>query len=585
MTRESIFSVCGMCTVRCPIEAKVENGRILRLCGNSHAGGIKGALCPRGAAGVGLVEDDERPQYPMIRVGERGAGQWRRATWDEALDHVAGKLSAIKAEHGAKSLVLSDRGGPFTDLHRALAKGFGTPNILSHDPSCASNVNHAAHSLFGFGRTAFALDLRNARHIVLQTRNMLEALNVKEVNDLLDAIDGGCKLTVIDIRASVTAAKADTFMMLRPGTDYALNLAVIHELLTANLYNAEFAQRAIHGLDRLFEFVSPCTPEWAEAETGISAQAIRKLARDLAQAAPAVIWHPGWMTARYSSSFQVCRTAYIINALLGSIGVKGGLATGNGAGDVGRKGLKGFSALFDKPAEPRVDGAGSGAGAEFPHITEGGGLLHKAFEAMSSGLPYPVKAYIAWRHDPIMAFPDPPALKRHFDHLDLLVSVTFSWSDTAWYSDVILPLSPYLERESPIGSKSGLVPQFFIRNRAVDPRFDTRSEWEIVGGLARRLGLEPLAFDTARDMWGYQLNGTGVSLEDFAAKGFVPLASGPLYREPAFKTESGKIEIVNRKWEQGGQLSLAPYESPARPPRGTSASPSAGWPCTPRGTR
>jgi len=75
-----------------------------------------------------------------------------------------------------------------------------------------------------------------------------------------------------------------------------------------------------------------------------------------------------------------------------------------------------------------------------------------------------------------MGFPDPKRLKRIFDKLDLLVSVTFSWSDTAWYSDVVLPLSPYLERESIIACKNGLKPYFFLRQRAVEPRFDTRAD-------------------------------------------------------------------------------------------------------------
>ena len=90
---------------------------------------------------------------------------------------------------------------------------------------------------------------------------------------------------------------------------------------------------------------------------------------------------------------------------------------------------------------------------------------------MATEDPYPVKAYIAYRHDPLMAYPDPEALKKIFDKLDLLVAVTFSWSDTAWYADVVLPLSPYLERESILAGKNGLKPYFFLSQRAVEPRF------------------------------------------------------------------------------------------------------------------
>ena len=92
------------------------------------------------------------------------------------------------------------------------------------------------------------------------------------------------------------------------------------------------------GFERLKDFVKPYTPQWAAAETGASAEAILDLARQLSVAAPSVVWHPGWMVARYNDSFQVCRTAYIINALLGSIGAKGGLPFVNTAKEVGRKG-------------------------------------------------------------------------------------------------------------------------------------------------------------------------------------------------------------------------------------------------------
>ncbi len=120
----------------------------------------------------------------------------------------------------------------------------------------------------------------------------------------------------------------------------------------------------------------------------------------------------------------------------------------------------------------------------------------------------------------MMALPDPERQKKIFDNLDFLVSVTFSWSDTAWYADVVLPLSPYLERESILASKNGLKPYFFTRQRAVPPRFDTRADWEILCGLAKRLGLEPLAFESIQDIWNYQLQGTGVTMADFKATGY-----------------------------------------------------------------
>ena len=567
MAKEQVFSVCGMCSVRCPIRVEVENGVCTFLQGNPHAAGINGSLCARGSAGLALINDNERPQFPLIRAGERGEGNWRRASWDEALDVVAERLKTITEAHGGRSILFSDRGGPFRDLHMAFMRGLGSPNYCNHDASCARNVQHAALSLFGFGRKDLVYDLKNSRHVVLQTRNLFESINVKEVNDLLEGMSNGCKLTVIDIRATVSAAKADRFLMIRPGTDYAFNLAVIHILINEKLYDAEFARLWIKDLNDLSHFVHPYTPEWAAKETGIPAEEIVAFARELARAKPAVVWHPGWMTARYRDSFYVCRSIYIINALLGSIGAKGGLPLSNKPEDVGRKGLKKLVDLTSKPADQRADGVGW----RYPHFDSGPGLLQLAFKAIETEDPYPIKAYIAYRHDPLMGFPDPEALKKILNKLDLLVSVTFSWSDTAWFSDVVLPLSPYLERESILACKNGLKPYFFVRRRALEPRFDTRADWEILGGLAKRLDLAPLSFNSIEDIWNYQLDGTGVAIEDFAATGMVQLAEKPLYRKPnelKFKTPSGKIEILTGRLENSGLPSLKPYEPPVNPEEG-----------------
>jgi thiosulfate reductase/polysulfide reductase chain A len=548
--------------------AQVQKGHVAFIQGNPHVAAMKGAVCPRGAAGNALLNDPERPQTPLIREGARGDGKWRKVSWDEALDYVADRLMKIKTEHGARAIALSDRGGPFRDMHRAWLRGLGSPNYCNHDASCARNVQHACQSVTGMGRKGFVYDLKNARHVVLQLRNIFESINVQEVNNLMDALENGCKLTVIDIRANVCATKAQRYFQIRPGADYAFNLAVIHELLDKGLYDKGFVDRYVLGLDELKQFITPYTPEWAEAETGIAADQLRAFVQEISAASPAVLWHPGWMAARYTDSFYVCRSIYIINALLGSLGAKGGLPIAAKPADAGRADVKSFMDLYPKPREKRADGLGW----RYTHFEEGPGLAHLLYEAMATADPYPVKAYIAYRHDPLMGFPDPDRLKQIFDQLDLLVSVTFSWSDTAWYSDVVLPLSPYLERESIIAAKNGLRPHFFVRQRAVEPRYDTKADWQIVSGLAQRMGLPELVFSSIEDIWRFQLEGTGVAIEDFAATGMVQFVDKPLYKkfeELKFKTPSGKIEIRSEKWEENGQPSLKPYQAPRKPPEGS----------------
>src|SRR5512146_3236649 len=103
--QNEIYSLCFMCSVRCPIKVTVENGQAVWLEGNPHVPGIEGSLCPRGAAGLALLNDSERLRSPMIRTGPRGSGQWRKATWDEALDYVAEKLKDIIEKHGGHSVL------------------------------------------------------------------------------------------------------------------------------------------------------------------------------------------------------------------------------------------------------------------------------------------------------------------------------------------------------------------------------------------------------------------------------------------------------------------------------------------------
>jgi thiosulfate reductase/polysulfide reductase chain A len=567
MSNSSAYSICGMCTSRCPIKVHAQSGQVTFIEGNPHVPAMKSAICPRGAAGKALINDSERPQTPLIREGARGEGKWRKVTWDEAFDYVADRLNQIKEKYGARAIGLSDRGGPFRDMRRAFLRGLGTPNYCNHDASCARNVQHAALSLTGAGRKAVAYDLKNARHVILQFRNIFEAINVQEVNNLMDAMENGAKLTVIDIRANISAGKATRFFQIRPGTDYAFNLAVINELISKRLYDERFANRYIEGLRELEQFVEPYTPEWSQKETGIDPAQLRAFVKELVAAKPAVLWHPGWMAARYKNSFYICRSIYIINALLGSYGAKGGLPFVSKPGDVGRKGLKQFMDLYPKPKDQRADGVGW----KYKQFEEGPGLAHLLFKAIETQDPYPVKAYIAYRHDPLMGFPEPERLKKMWDQLDLLVSVTFSWSDTAWCSDVVLPLSPYLERESIIATKNALKPQFFVRQRAVEPRYDTKADWEIISGLAKRMGLPELVFDTVEDIWNFQLADTGVTIEDFKDTGMVNLAEKPRYLDFGsykFKTPSGKIEIISKKLEDAGLPSLKPYETPQAPPEG-----------------
>ncbi len=569
MAKKRVYSICGMCAVRCPITVEVEDGKVVWIEGNANDAGMGRSLCAKGAAGIALEYDHERPKSPMIRTGARGSGEWKSVSWDEALDYIADKLKAIMAEHGGRAIALSDRGGPFNDLTKSFVKALGSPNYFTHGATCERNAHHAVKNLTGYGRTAMKYDFKNCKHIVLYGRNIVESIMVKEVRAVMDALANGAKMTYIDPRATVTAGKATRYWQIRPGADYALNLAIVHTLIERDLYDKDFVARWTVGFAELAEFVRPYTPQWAEEQTGIPAAEIVAFCEEVAEAAPQVIFHGGWMNSRYPDSFYASRMAYICNVLLGAVETPGAMFAAKGPGDFGRKGLKSLGAAMPKPEDPRCDRVGS----EIKHIDAGAGLIQLLYECLETGEPYPVKAYFAYRHDPLLANPDPEAQKKAFANLDLLVAIDVNYSETAWHADVILPEATYLERDNILCTVKGPKAAFYRRQRAVAPLYDSKPMWWIVKELLHRVGKgELFPWQSIEEIWNYQLEDTGVKIEDFDAKGFVVLADEPLWWDRKdglkFPTPSGKIELVSSVMEEAGIPSFKPYEEPSTPPEG-----------------
>ena len=566
--KKSVYSMCGMCTVRCPIRVEVEDGRATWIEGNPYILGR--SLCGKGCAGLAFHYNEERPQGPMIRQGLRGGGQWKRVTWDTALDYVAEKLGRIIDRHGGRSLFLSCRGGPFLDLPKTFLKAVGSPNFTNHDASCARNVHHASLSLYGLGRKAFNYDLKKCRHLVLYGRNMLESLKVKEAKELMNSIASGMKLTYIDVRQTVTGSKASRFWMIRPGTDYALNLGLIHTIIKEKAYDTAFVERWCTGFSDLSEFVAPYSPQWAEKETGIPSEEIVALARELKEDRPRVVFHPGWMLARYMDSFYASRSTHILNVLMGNVETEGGQIVAKGPGDYQKPGLNALADLPPKVTERRADGVGW----KYTHFDSGPGLFHLFYKAILNEEPYPIKAYISYRHDPLTGFPDREAQRAALDKLELMVALDAKFGETTWYGDVILPLSGYLEKDSPIAAQKGKIPRFIVRRKAIEPLYDSRAEWWIFRELAKRMGVgEYFPYDTPEELWAFQLKGTGYTIADFEEKGFVDLAEKAISfdREDQlkFKTSSGKIELKSPNLEQAGFPSFAPYREPRPIPEGS----------------
>lgn len=564
-----VYSICLMCTVRCPIKVMVKNDDAKLIEGNPHVAGIEGSICPKGAAGVSLLNDDERVKSPLIRTGPRGSGQWREATWEEALDYVAEKLKEIKEKYGGRSIAMTERAHLNSHISKTFMKAIGSPNYFTHDSCCKGSLNTAFRSLTGYADGNAGVDIGNAKHIILYGRNYFESIELKAVKQLTQALEGGTKLTYLDPRITVTATKAHKYLMIRPGTDLALNYALMHVIIKEGLYDKEFVNRWVVGFKKLQSFVEPYTPKWAEQETGIPAGEIISLAREASEAKPSVIFHYGYRCSHYLNEVYFRRSMIILNALMGSIEAPGGIFFKKGAKDAGGKPLR---KLLDqdlpKVTDERCDGVGT---PRFPTPDPAHGVVQMLPNVILSEDPYPVKALLVWRHDPMLSIPDYENNKQAFNKLDLLVAIDIHFSETAWMADVILPESIYLERGDSIQEANGLKPSLAIRNPAVTTRYDTRPGWEIIKNLADRLDIgHYFPYNSLEDLWAYQLEGTGIELKDFEAKGVVSLSKDAIYWDRKdglkFKTPSGKIEFVSSLFEDNGIPSFPAYE-PVESPR------------------
>ena len=568
---KTVYSLCFMCSVRCPIKVTVADGQVKWIEGNPHVPGMEGSLCPKGAAGISFLYDPQRVQSPLIRAGERGEGKWTTVGWDEALDYVAAKLKPILKTHGGKSVALCERVNLATHVTKTFLKAIGSPNHLTHDALCKGSVNTACRSLFGLTDAEVGLQYNAARNIVLFGRNIFEAVAVREVNQLMEALANGAKLTYIDPRVTVTATKASRYWMIRPATDLALAYGLIHVVLKERLYDAAFVERWVLGLNELQEFVRDTTPEWAEKETGIPAAEIVALAREVSADKPAVIFHYGYRGAHLRNEIYLRRAILMLNVLMGNVEAKGGLFFKKGPGEVGGKAPRKLTEQKFPPADgPRLDRVGT---PELPLPDPNHGVPQMLAGAILNETPYPVKALFINRFDALKSIPDTAAMKAAFAKLDLIVAVDVNYSDSAWFADVILPESAYLERSDCVQQANGLKPQLFFRKQAVPPRYDTRDAAVIFKQLGERLGIGAFfPYTDTEDLVRWQLEGTGFSMQDLEAKGFVAYGKDQIFWDRKdglkLKTPSKKIEFKSSLLENAGFESFPAYEPVPAPPAG-----------------
>ena len=563
---QEIPSICEMCFWRCGILGNVDkHGKLLKIDGNPLHPLTHGRLCARGNAGHKLAYDPDRLKYPLMRVGKRGEGKFKRVSWDEALDFMAEKLMKIKEQYGAESVGFFPHGIQARFFEHVM-KGFGTPNIVEPAFAQCRGSRDVGYKLT-FGNSVGSpepLDFENTDLMVFIGTHIGENVFTGQNLAFAEALERGAKLIVVDPRFSVAAGKADYWLPVKPGTDTALLLAWMHVLIYENLYDKEYINKHAIGFNELKNHVKNLTPEWASKITGLPASLIIETAREMGKLLPKVGVHPGRHVAWYGNDSQRGRAMAILTALLGSYGRPGGIYLSSSI-----PAPKYPSGKNPKPG-PRADGAGS----IYPFGSLGLGITNGLVDATVTEDPYPIKAWIVYSQNVLQSIPDPWKTKEAIDKLDLFVVVDVLPMEQFLYADLVLPEATYLERYDDLYTvKNAKKPFAALRQPVIDPLYESKPGWWIAKETAKRLGLEDhFQWDTIEEYLEYRLSGIGETLQHMKVNGISVYDKGTPYydfsKPVKFKTASGKIELYSKTLKDMGFDPIPVYEPIDEVPKG-----------------
>lgn len=467
-----------------------ENLRIVDIWGDEDHPRTRGAICLKGSAGVQHAYNPIRVKYPMIREDNIN-GKFRRVTWDEALDFVANKLLELRKKYGPECLVAHRTGRSAFGNKQGGARFFrlfGSPNCFGQGPICCESPGVSNHYLFGAKELARLMnpsqDWINSKCIIVAGSNM--AVNeVVTYKWCLDAREkNGAKIIVVDPRTNSTAGISDLHLRLRPNTDAALVLAMIHVIIKKELYDKEFIAKWVKpgDFDKLREHVKNCTPKWAEEITWVPASQIEKAAMWFGTRKPAsVTGNLG--TAQTYNSGNINRCYGILVTITGNIGIPGGgwnwlhncrppLSPGNDLADPSVPVPK-RPPLTDKLAPW---GDSSSPGFIEPAIT---------------GKPYPVKALI-WNGNHAAQWPNSNKVRQALANMELVVHLAYHPNETCKYSHAVFPIGSMFEREGI--THHGNDRSFQWHNKIIPFQWECRADVDFWAGLAKKLGekgLEP----------------------------------------------------------------------------------------------
>jgi len=557
---------CEICFWKCAgWVVKNEKDEIWKIEGHEDDPHCNGRLCPRGTGGVGMYTDEDRLKHPLIRTEENGKQVFKKASWNEALELIGKNLQRIKKEHGPECVALFTHGSGGKFLGHLL-KSYGSPHITAPSFAQCRGPREVGFTAT-FGEPVLSperVDIRDTKCLVLIGSHIGENMHNGQVQEMSDAIDKGASIITVDPRFSTAASKSKYWLPIKPATDIALLLAWMNVIIKDELYDKDYVEKYTYGFDLLKQHVESYTPEWAYGITTIDPEVIRDTAREMAQAAPAVIIHPGRHVTWYGDDTQRSRAIAILNALLGSWGRRGGFY------------MPEKVSIPDFPHPPYPEPKRTWRDA-FP------GQYNLASEILSNGIcdatiprvdaACNFKAWIVNGTNLIHTLPDQKKTLQAIEQLEFLVVIDTMPMEITGYADVVLPECTYLERYDAIRNSPHREPVIALRMPAVKPKYDSKPDWWIAKQLGSVLGLdEYFKYRNIEEVLDWQLKQVGSSLKEMQKLGVKKLERPypDLYfregEDIEFNTNTGKIELYSTDFAAEGfdpMPNFTEHEQPA----------------------
>jgi anaerobic selenocysteine-containing dehydrogenase len=459
-------TICFNCESACGLLAYVdrENYEIRKFEGNPEHAGSRGRNCAKGPATLTQITDPDRILYPLKRAGARGEGKWTRVSWDEVLDTFAERICAAIKEKRRRE-IMYHVGRPGEDgFTEEILKIWGVDGHNSHTNICSSAGRAGYQFWLGYDRPS--ADYANA-DVILLTSAHLEAGHYfnPHAQRIIEAKKRGAKIIVVDVRLSNSATHADHWVSPYPGTEAAIFLAIANHLIQTRRYNREFVRRwwnwheymaAVHpnqpATFEAFETVlgslyADYTFEYAAAESQVPVHQIQAVAETVASAGTRLA-SQNWRSAAAGNlgGWQVPRTLFLLNCLLGAVGTPGGVYPNGWNKFVPKRPTAGASApdYWNTLTYPE----------EYPLGVNEMSFLLPHFLQEGRGR---VDVYFTRVYNPVWTNPggfDWVNTLTDEDKIGLHAAITPTWSETAHFADYVLPMGMASERHDLVSQET-----------------------------------------------------------------------------------------------------------------------------------